>query len=95
MHVTDIIPYKVWVNAKAGRKASIYGACPWYSEAEKTDWKLETRGYTWQMSNGSVGMCRVPAKTYGEAVDIANRMNALSPGAPRFDDETADVSAAA
>lgn len=79
-HVTEIIPSRRWRH-KSGKAASIYGAVPYVSEAEKADWHIETSGWTWRKSDGTVGLCRPPAATREEAVEIANRVNART-GAP-------------
>lgn len=73
-YITEIIPHTKWVHT-SGRQASIYGAVPWTTEADKPNWTMETRGYTWAVSDGTVGICRAPAKTYAEAVETANKFN--------------------
>jgi len=71
----NVIPARHWVNSKTGVKASIYGACPWTSAADKANWEKVTTGYTWERidSDGSVtiGLCRTPAATKTEAEEIA------------------------
>ena len=76
MRITGIIEHKVYKHV-SGRTASIYGACPWTSQADKANWSLETKGFTWQMSNGTVGFGRGPAKTRGEAEETMRKFNAL------------------
>jgi len=87
MYVIDIIPYKVYTHT-SGRTASPYGSAPWTSNADKPNWTLETRGYTWLLDSGTVGLCRVPALTYIEAVNVANQYNdfarSLGIDAPKF-----------
>lgn len=84
MHVVEIIPYRRWVNDKAGRTASICGSLPYTSEAERADWRIDISGYTWRMSNNTRGFGRPPAKTLQEAIDTANKFNDGRPGAPTF-----------
>jgi len=80
MRITRVTPSRVWNHIPTGRKASIYGACPWYQESEKADWEIVTRGWTWEVqdSRGSVtiGMGHVPAKTEEEAIAFMNECNA-------------------
>jgi pyruvoyl-dependent arginine decarboxylase (PvlArgDC) len=73
--IVEVIESKRWKNTKTGRIVSIYGACPWDSDSEKQDWIMETVGYTWRLDNGTVGLCRVPAKTKEEALQIMERYN--------------------
>lgn len=75
MRVIEVIESRRWKGPN-GRTASLYGACPWTSDAEKSQWTLETVGWTWRMSNGTIGLGRVPAKTYEEAVAIMDAVNA-------------------
>lgn len=74
-YVTAIIPHRYWLHEPSGRKASVYGACPWHSDADRAEWRRVESGWTWETSDGCVGLCRVPAATYAEAVDVANRWN--------------------
>jgi len=46
-----------------GLQASIYGACPWQSEAEKARWTLVERGYTVRWDDGRVGCYAGPWPT--------------------------------
>lgn len=73
--ITDVIPSRVWVNKRNGRTASIYGSVPWLSQAEKEEWEMKTRGWTWKLNDGTVGLGRVPAKTREEAVELMERFN--------------------
>lgn len=75
MRVLEIIESKCWRNKSTGQTVSIYGATPWTLESQKGNWELHTRGYTWRMSNGTIGLCRQPAKTYEEAVEVMERIN--------------------
>jgi len=68
----EVIPHRVWVHAETGRQASVYGAAPMGA-----GWSVKTRGYTWELvrPDGSVtvGLCRAPVATRGEALTIAHR----------------------
>lgn len=78
MHVTGIIPYRYWRNVKTGLKVSIHGACPYYSEADKTDWEIVTNGFTQVRDDGTV---RGRHDTYREC-----QLNAATINARRIDD---------
>ena len=73
----EIVESRVWVHT-SGRQASPYGAVPWASEADRDNWHMETRGYTWRCTslNGDVtiGACRAPAKTYQEAERVREKL---------------------
>ena len=75
MKVTNIILAKRWRNFKTGQTASLYGAVPYCSEQEKKEWHIEVIGYTWKLSDGTIGLGRVPAKTMEEAREVMNRVN--------------------
>ena len=75
MKVIEIIESKHWVNTKTGATASIYGAVPYTSETDKPNWEIKVRGYTWRLDNGTIGLCRQPAKTYEEALAVMNQIN--------------------
>ena len=74
MKVLAVIPSQRYRHI-SGRTASIYGACPWTSQADKANWTLETSGWTWEMDNGTIGLGRVPAKTRAEAIEVMNAIN--------------------
>lgn len=73
MKIKEIILAKRWKNFKTGRTASIYGAVPYTSD--KADWHIETTGYTWLCSDGTVGLGRIPAKTLQEAQQVMDKCN--------------------
>jgi hypothetical protein len=77
MRIVEVIVSRVWLH-KSGRMASVYGACPWTGAPGDTreDWKMVERGFTWEMSNGTIGCGRVPAKTREEAEEIKRVWNA-------------------
>jgi len=75
MKVTKVIPSRVWNHIPSGSKASIYGACPWTMESDKKNWEVVQQGWTWQNSNGTVGLGRRPAATYEEALEVMDKVN--------------------
>ena len=75
MRVIDVIESKRWHHKPTGRMVSIYGACPWFGDAEKVEWEMINVGWTWRCDDGTVGLCRVPAKTKEEAIEVMNRFN--------------------
>lgn len=79
MRIIGIIPSRVYVHT-SGATASIYGACPWTSEAGKAEWRIVERGFTYEMSNGTVGCGRVPEATREEAEAFMARYNARFSG---------------
>jgi hypothetical protein len=60
------IEAKRWRHT-SGRAASVYGACPWTSEADEPNWEIETAGWTVQHPDGTTGIGRVPFATREEA----------------------------
>ncbi len=63
-----IIESKQWRNSKTGATASIFGSVPYCSDADKPDWKLETKGFTVRNERtGVVGIGRAPFTTREEA----------------------------
>lgn len=75
MRVEKIIESKHWKNKMTGETASIYGAVPYWNDAKKNQWSIETRGYTWKLDNGTIGLGRKPVKTYAEAKEVMNKIN--------------------
>lgn len=75
MIILEVIPAKRYRNIIDGRTCSIYGAVPWYSDSDKANWKIEQYGYTWRTDQGTIGLGRVPASTYNDALEIMNRIN--------------------
>lgn len=60
------MPYRVYVRDD-GKRASIHGAVPWTSEAEKSRWNMETYGWTvYDSHTGTYGIGRPPFKTEAE-----------------------------
>jgi len=64
-----VIPQKLAWNNKTGATCSPYGAIPEGYEI------VDTAYYTWELTcrHGvrTIGLCRKPAKTYAEALEIA------------------------
>lgn len=75
MKIIKIIESKHWVNIKTGQTASIYGAVPYINDLDKPNWTIQTRGYTWRLDNGTVGLGRTPVKTYEEALEVMQQFN--------------------
>ena len=75
--IIEVIESKQWRNTKTGQTASIYGAVPYCSEQDKQNWIIEKCGYTWKRANGTIGLGRKPAKTYKEAVEVMEKINAM------------------
>jgi len=75
MRIIEVIESKHWVNRETGQTASIYGSVPWTGNGDKSNWHLESRGWTWRLDNGTVGLGRQPVKTYQEALDIMVTIN--------------------
>lgn len=67
MYPVAVIPSRVWVNAKTGKRASLFGAVPWVSGPQPAEWQVKDQGFTLEMSNGTVGYGRVPLATKAEA----------------------------
>ena len=71
----QVIESKVWRRV-CGRSASVYGAAPWVSEADRPNWSLEAQGWNVQNPhNGQVGLCRPPFKSRAEAESYAESHN--------------------
>lgn len=63
----EAIESKVWIGPD-GMTASIYGAVPYNSEADKDKWSIKVVGWTIRDTvNNTVGIGRMPWDTKGEA----------------------------
>ena len=72
----EVIESRRWKNDATGATASLYGACPWISDQERQNWRVETVGFTWRnLKTGTIGLGRAPAKTREEADSVAKRLN--------------------
>ena len=75
------IPYRVWFNASANRKASIHGSCPWFDGSGEENWEMIDDGFTLHVEHrdGSVtyGLGRKPFATEEEANVFADGINKL------------------
>lgn len=71
-----VIPSKCWRHV-SGRSASLYGAAPWCRESDKANWSIETRGWTIQNPDGTIGCGQSPCATREEAQALADRLNAI------------------
>jgi|SRR5580704_1421938 hypothetical protein len=73
----SVVESKVWQHKTTGRKVSPYGACPWTSDAEKTEWELVPQGWTlFDRQSNTVGCGRVPWPTREAAQSQADEWNA-------------------
>ncbi|UTC28516.1 hypothetical protein GURKE_05140 [Brevundimonas phage vB_BpoS-Gurke] len=61
------IEHFVWRHAVTGRTASIRGAAPWTSEADRPHWTREAAGWTVEHPDGTTGLARPPLATEAEA----------------------------
>jgi len=70
-----VIPSRVWQHTD-GRTASIYGACPWYSETDRNNWTILVRGWTINdMATNEIGrVCKGPM-ALGAAQDLCQKLN--------------------
>lgn len=68
-----VIPSRRWQNSVTGRTASIYGAVPYTSDADKANWEVVTAGYVIQWDDGTVGNGRPPYATEAEAQAVIDR----------------------
>lgn len=72
--ITRVIPSRRWQHT-SGATASIYGAVPWTRDDDKPNWQIITVGWTWEHSDGRIGLGRVPAKTEAEAQEVMRKVN--------------------
>jgi hypothetical protein len=72
----EVIESKSWKHKSSGATASLYGAVPWSGSTgdEKSDWELETTGYTISWDDGTIGVGRKPFKTKAEAQAHLDKM---------------------
>jgi hypothetical protein len=68
---------KRWVNTD-GRTASVYGSCPYVSDADKANWTIVNVGYTIRDNRtNTVGMGRKPYESKYDAALIVTNLNTL------------------
>lgn len=75
MRVLEVIESKCWKHKVTGQTVSIYGAVPYVNETEKQNWEIVSRGFTWRLDNGTIGLGRMPTKTRDEALEVMNKIN--------------------
>ena len=63
----EVIPSIRYRHKPTGRTASIGGAAPWTSEADRGNWLTETVGFTIRHPDGTTGLGRPPFATHDEA----------------------------
>ena len=74
----EVIPARKWRNSATGATASLYGAAPYVSEADKADWTVETVGWTIRNNrDGTIGIGRSPFVTKEEADAYIVKLDAL------------------
>lgn len=56
----EVIPHRYWRHKPSGRRASIYGAAPYYGEADQADWEIVQEGWTIRHPDGTIGLARGP-----------------------------------
>ncbi len=72
----EVTEAQVWRHV-SGRTTSVYGACPWTSDAERANWKRETVGFTvYDNDRGTFGIGRRPFATRKEAETFVAQLNA-------------------
>ena len=70
----EVIESKRWKHT-SGQTASIYGASPYTSAADKPNWHIEVVGWTVRDNErNTVGFGRVPFKTQQEAQAFADSL---------------------
>jgi hypothetical protein len=76
MSKVTVEPYRFWLHT-SGRRASLFGALPWTSEADKQNWTLTEKGFTIKNPDGTRGCGRPPCDTFEEAQALAEKLNAI------------------
>ena len=71
----SVVEYAVWKHV-SGKRASIHGAVPYLSAADKTNWEVVKDGFTLYNSHSNTYGCgRPPCKTREEAQALADKFN--------------------
>jgi len=80
MKTVEVIPCRYWMNHVTGASASLFGAAPWSSEADRPEWSVVEDGFTWRVTSRSgsvrIGLGRRPVETREEAESIAAEVRA-------------------
>lgn len=72
----EVVASKVWLNAVTGQKVSPYGAIPWTSDAEKTQWKLVNQGWAiYDSFSNTYGCGRPPFENEQDAQALCDKFN--------------------
>jgi hypothetical protein len=74
MRITKVIPSKRYQHKITKRQVSVYSAHPGMP-GTYDEWEIVQVGWTWELDNGIVGICRVPAKTEAEAIEVMEKYN--------------------
>lgn len=70
----EVVESKIY-KRDDGARASIYGALPWRSEAEKARWSVVSEGWTVRNPlTGQVGVGRPACNTYAQAQELADKL---------------------
>jgi len=70
----EVVASQVWIRDD-GARASVYGAQPWTSEAERPRWRVVQEGWTVRNPlTGEVGVGRPPCATRELAEALAERL---------------------
>lgn len=54
MEALEIIEARIHRHIATGRTASIYGAVPWRSNAERAEWEIVSNGFSFRRPDGTV-----------------------------------------
>jgi len=54
MTITEIIVNRFYVRISTGTRYSMYGACPWQSDAERADFREGRDGFSARLDNGTI-----------------------------------------
>ena len=72
----EVVPSRRWIHT-SGATASVYGACPWTSEADRSNWQTQDVGFTvYNRVSGTYGIGRMPWPTREAAQMWADSENA-------------------
>ena len=79
MNTIQVIPYVCRRHKETGSKISKFSVLP-YGSAD--DWETVSNGYTWGVTDRqggyTEGLCRPPAATIEEAIEVAEKMAKLT-----------------
>jgi hypothetical protein len=67
MYPVSVIPARSWKHLQSGHTASLHGAVPYSSEADRDEWEIVQTGWTVVNDNGTIGIGQKPWATREEA----------------------------